>query len=86
MNQEQHDQAVYWLHQQLQGAIALIVLTVLIVSLKLLGSRLQSSYTTALLWNDALIVAALIAFLTVCACAIGMSIVPSSFLRESYCL
>ena len=64
-----------WLHNQLNGAIALAVLTTSFVFLRCVGLGVLNWQKKNLIrfsfWEDALILASLIAFLPLCVCAIG---------------
>ena len=73
MGQETLTEKCDWLHRQLNGAIAFAVLTTFFVSLRCVGlgilkSKKQIKFS---LWEDALILMSLMAFLPLCACAIG---------------
>lgn len=69
-----------WLHNQINGAIALIVLAVFFVALRTIGVRLvnrkkegqKNKQSLPVGWDDALIVLSLVAFIPLCACAIGI--------------
>ena len=75
MKQETLAEKRDWLHNQLNGAIAFAVLTTLSVFMRCLGLGLLHWKKKILirfsLWEDSLILASLIAFLPLCACAIG---------------
>lgn len=64
-----------WLHHQLNGAIAIAVLSTCFVSFRYVGLGILNWKKKKLigvsLWEDVLILASLIAFLPLCACAIG---------------
>ena len=64
-----------WLHNQLNGAIAFAVLTTFFVSLRCVGLGILNLKKKNLIRfsfrEDALILTSLIAFLPLCACAIG---------------
>ena len=64
-----------WLHNQLNGAVAFAVLTIVIVTLrcivKVLVDWKRRTVTRLLIWEDSLVLASLFAFLALCACAIG---------------
>ncbi|KAI4226557.1 MAG: hypothetical protein LQ349_006859, partial [Xanthoria aureola] len=63
-----------WLHNQLNGAIAIAVLSTCFVSFRYVGLGILNWKKKMLigvsLWEDVLILASLIAFLPLCACAI----------------
>lgn len=66
----------YWLQQQLNGAVAFMVLTTIFVTLKLLAPVFKhgvrgSQKAPSSHWHDGLIVAALLVFLPLCVSAIG---------------
>lgn len=63
-----------WLHNQLNGAIALIVLSVLFVALRCVGVGFvnwKQRRVKPMFWEDTLVLASLVGFLPLCACAIG---------------
>ena len=62
-----------WLHHQLNGAITFAVLTTCLVSLRCagLGILKNKNQIRFSFWEDALILMSLMAFLPLCACAIG---------------
>lgn len=66
----------HWLHNQLNGAIALTILAVFFVALRTIGVGLVSwkkrQQRAPFGWDDGLILASLVAFPAFCACAIGI--------------
>ena len=63
-----------WLHNQINGAIAFIVLTVSLVVLRVVGVTLLERHKKRamfLSWESVLLMASLVFFIPLCACAIG---------------
>ena len=63
-----------WLHNQIDGAIGFIVLAVFFVAPRIIGVRLakgKKKQSVPFGWDDELILCSLIAFLSLCICAIS---------------
>lgn len=66
--------AVYWLEQERNGAIAFIILAVTFVVLRFIGLRVASMKRKSMPFgpDDGLIIASLFAFIPLCVCQISM--------------
>ena len=76
-----------WLHNQLNGAVAFAVLTTFFVSLRCIGlgilNRKEKNLIRFSFWEDTLILASFIAFLPLCACAIGKDPYPNTCIART---
>lgn len=65
-----------WVHNQFNGAIAFMILATFFVILRTIGTGLadwkKRQHLTLFSWDNALILSSLVAFLLLCACAIGI--------------
>ena len=86
MGQETLAEKREWLHNQLNGAIAIAVLATCFVSFRFVGLGILNWKKKKLigvsLWEDVLILASLIAFLPLCACAIGQDPHPNGSVAQ----
>ena len=74
MPQESLETKYRWLQNEFDGAVALIVLTVVFVSLRCVGLGYldwRSRRTVSFGWEEALLVGSLLVFVPMCICAIG---------------
>lgn len=69
------DETRQWQHNQINGAVALIALTIFFVTLRIatVGQRNWQMRQRCVLfgWDDGFIIASLVAFIALCACTIG---------------
>ena len=71
MNNETSEK-LYWIQQQLNGAVVFIVLTVLVVALNLLALRLRKNQRAIhSTWNSLLAIPSLVVFVTLCGAVIS---------------
>ena len=72
MNSESHEEKYYWLQQQSNGAIVLMVFAILFVLLHLYALQIRRDQRNIKIgWNCGLVIASLVAFMLHCAAVIG---------------
>ena len=81
MDEETLAETQDWMHKQRNGAIAFAALATFFVSLRCIGlvvlNLKNKNRVRFSLWEDVLILASLLAFLPLCACAIGRKSYPT---------